>query len=300
VRGIRSSNLWSVGTPGCGARLSVAWKGAAAGCAAAAQSGSVRWPRPLRTRSGAACARCLVGRPPVEPSWRLLRLCVAVVQPCQAPRGAVRKWAALTCPSVWPRDAARARAPAPGFPCLTTPEQCPPTTPPAAAVWWAELAWSPSAGDCGCLALPAVEDGSGGGGAFPATRPWIYLGSPRLPALEQWPPAAHAGTVLRRRLSTLPSAAAATSRRSRWPRPPRHVGLLPELETRPLSRRDKSRAPSLSSPSSCPLSSPSCFSLGVLHSAALFRLLRSLRICEPMRFLSSPILPLLAHCYILA
>ena len=44
VRGIRSSSLWSVGTPGCGARMSVAWKGAAAGCAAAAPPGSVRWP----------------------------------------------------------------------------------------------------------------------------------------------------------------------------------------------------------------------------------------------------------------
>jgi len=52
-----------------------------------------------------------------------------------------------------------------------------------------------------------------------------------------------AGTVRRRRLSALSSAALPTSRRSRGPRPPRRVGVLPELDARPVSRRGKKPCP---------------------------------------------------------
>ncbi|KAG2611208.1 vegetative cell wall protein gp1-like [Panicum virgatum] len=83
----------------------------------------------------------------------------------------------------------------------------------------------------------------GGGGAFPAARAWIRLGFPRLDTSEQWPPA---GTVRRRRLSALSSAALPTSRRRRCPRPPRRVGVLPELDARPFHA--EIRAAPLSSP----------------------------------------------------
>ena len=125
----------------------------------------------------------------MDPSWRLLRLCGC----CPALRGAARRGAqvaSLDLPvSTASGRSARPRScawiPSPHHAGTMPPH---PTTPPAAAVWWAELARSPSAGDRDCVALPAVEDDSRGGGAFPATRPWIYLGSPRLPAPEQWPP----------------------------------------------------------------------------------------------------------------
>ena len=110
-----------------------------------------------------------------------------------------------------------------------------------------------------------------------------------------------AGTVRRRRLSALSSAALSTSRRSRAPRPPRRVGVLPELDARPVSHRDKSRAPSPSSSSSSPVSSPSCSPPRVLPLCRpLFPSALQYEICEPMRLLLSPIFPLLARCKILA
>ena len=107
----------------------------------------------------------------------------------------------------------------------------------------------------------------------------------------------HAGTVRRRRLSALSSAALSTSRRSHAPRPPRRVDVLPELDARPVSRRDKSRAPSPSSSSSSPVSSPSCSLPRVLPLCRpLFPSALQFEIYEPMCLLLSPIFPLLARC----
>jgi hypothetical protein len=54
------------------------------------------------------------------------------------------------------------------------------------------------------------------------------LDPPSIPSPPHAGIVAPTGTVRRRRLSALPSAALAPSRRSRCPRPPRRVGVLPE------------------------------------------------------------------------